>query len=100
MKKCPNCNTIYKDYDQYCLQCRYKLQYIEGTETIDYCSDINTINKKIQTQPTNLPKCPTCGSKNIKYISTLNRAVSIGVFGILSGKIGKNYECLNCKARW
>lgn len=48
----------------------------------------------------NKPKCPTCGSTNIKHISTLNRAVSVGVFGLLSGKIGKNYECLNCKARW
>ena len=48
----------------------------------------------------NIPKCPTCGSTNVKYISTLNRAVSIGVFGLFSSKIGKNYECLNCKAKW
>lgn len=48
----------------------------------------------------NKPKCPTCGSTNIKHISTLNRAVSIGMLGIFSGKIGKNYECLNCKAKW
>lgn len=48
----------------------------------------------------NKPKCPTCGSTNVKYISTLNRAVSIGVFGLFSSKIGKNYECLNCKAKW
>lgn len=49
---------------------------------------------------TNKPKCPTCGSTNVKHISTLNRAVSIGVFGLFSSKIGKNYECLNCKAKW
>ena len=48
----------------------------------------------------NVPKCPTCGSTNIRKISTLNRAVSIGTLGLLSGKIGKNYECLNCKAKW
>ncbi len=48
----------------------------------------------------NTPKCPTCGSTNVKHISTLNRAVSIGVFGLFSSKIGKNYECLNCKAKW
>ncbi len=51
-------------------------------------------------QTDNKPKCPTCGSTNIKKISTLNRAVSIGTLGLLSGKIGKNYECLNCKAKW
>ncbi|MBP1548184.1 MAG: hypothetical protein J6J39_07325 [Clostridia bacterium] len=64
-----------------------------------------TMSKAIPPQPKhqseqNIPKCPTCGSTNIKHISTLNRAVSVGVFGLLSGKIGKNYECLNCKARW
>lgn len=57
-------------------------------------------NKKRIEKQTNIPKCPTCGSTNIKHISTLNRAVSIGILGIFSGKIGKNYECLDCKARW
>jgi hypothetical protein len=52
------------------------------------------------TQSSNVPKCPTCGSTNIKRISTASRAVSIGLFGLLSGKIGKNYECRNCKAKW
>ena len=62
-------------------------------------------NPVIYTKPqsqqnTNKPKCPTCGSTNVKHISTLNRAVSIGVFGLFSSKIGKNYECLNCKSKW
>ena len=59
----------------------------------------NAIAKTNNTQ-SNKPKCPTCGSTNVKHISTLNRAVSIGVFGLFSSKIGKNYECLNCKAKW
>lgn len=54
----------------------------------------------ISEQNNNKPKCPTCGSTNIRKISTLNRAISIGTLGLLSGKIGKNYECLNCKAKW
>ena len=59
----------------------------------------NAIAKTNNTQ-SNIPKCPTCGSTNVKHISTLNRAVSIGVFGLFSSKIGKNYECLNCKMKW
>lgn len=58
------------------------------------------LKSKIQVQSANIPKCPTCGSTNVKHISTLNRAVSIGVFGLFSSKIGKNYECLNCKMKW
>lgn len=52
------------------------------------------------SQQTNIPKCPTCGSTNIKRITTANRAVSVLTLGILSEKIGKNYECLDCKAKW
>jgi len=48
----------------------------------------------------NIPKCPTCGSENVKKITLLNRAVSIGMLGLLSGKIGKNYECKDCGSKW
>lgn len=60
----------------------------------------NTVFHPTPMQSPNVPKCPTCGSTNTKRISTANRAVSIGLFGLLSGKIGKNYECRNCKAKW
>lgn len=61
---------------------------------------LRKIEKEQKEMEQNIPHCPTCGSTNVKCITTLNRAISIGIFGILSGKIGKNYECLNCKARW
>ncbi len=32
MKKCPKCGKLYRDYDQYCVICRYKLKYIEGSK--------------------------------------------------------------------
>lgn len=48
------------------------------------------------------PKCPMCGSTNISKISTLNRATSIVGLGILSKKIGKQWQCNNpkCKHLW
>lgn len=46
------------------------------------------------------PKCPTCGSTNVKLISGGERAASIIGFGIFSKKIGKSYKCLNCKYTW
>ena len=73
----------------------------ELAEKID--KEVNENVRNIHPTPMqspNVPKCPTCGSTNIKRISTANRAVSIGLFGLLSGKIGKNYECRNCKAKW
>lgn len=44
--------------------------------------------------------CPMCGSKKIKTISTTNRGISVAMFGASSGKIGKCYECDDCKYKW
>lgn len=46
------------------------------------------------------PKCPTCGSAKVEKISTLNRAVSIGMVGLASDKIGKQFCCKNCGYKW
>ncbi|MCM1468326.1 MAG: hypothetical protein NC086_09270, partial [Alistipes sp.] len=48
----------------------------------------------------NKPKCPTCGSTNIKSLSGLNRGASIAMFGIFSKKINKSFECKNCGYTW
>ncbi len=48
----------------------------------------------------NKPKCPTCGSTNIKSISALNCGVSVAVLGIFSKKINKSFECRNCGYTW
>lgn len=44
----------------------------------------------------NLPKCPACGSLNVKKIGSVERATSVGLFGLFSKKIGKSFECKNC----
>lgn len=46
------------------------------------------------------PKCPMCFSLNTRRISTANRAVSVAAVGLASSKIGKQYECLDCKHKW
>lgn len=48
----------------------------------------------------NKPRCPNCSSTNIRRISNINRAVSVATVGVASSKIGKQYECLNCKHKW
>jgi len=54
----------------------------------------NTIEK-------NVPKCPTCGSTNIKRISGLSKAGSFAMFGVFSlGKVSKTFECKNCHYKW
>lgn len=52
------------------------------------------------SQPT--PKCPTCGSTNIRRISTAEKAVNAGMFGLLGNKRTYQFECMNpnCKYKW
>ena len=76
----------------------YKYNYCYGNS--GGISSVSTPQSSTVNKETNIPTCPTCGSTNVKHISTLNRAVSIGVLGLFSNKIGKNYECLNCKVKW
>ena len=67
LKKSPNFS-----YEAYHARLNYK--------PIDY----NTIN---------IPKCPTCGSTNIKKISGTKRWLSTGLFGVASSNIGKSMCC-------
>lgn len=63
-------------------------------------AQINAKERARQTAP--VPKCPMCGSTDIQKISSLNRTASIVGFGILSKKIGKQWQCNNpkCKHLW
>lgn len=127
---CPRCSTVIGDFANEKVNCRFCNTLMIETDVLykdafrnrqslkeKYAYSNPLYNEKLDkqireqvrkevdnikpaSQNSNIPKCPTCGSTNIKRISTANRAVSIGLFGLLSGKIGKNYECRNCKAKW
>lgn len=44
--------------------------------------------------------CPNCGKKAGHEISVVKKSVSVATFGLASNKIGKTYECKNCKYKW
>lgn len=50
--------------------------------------------------PRSVPKCPTCGSTNIKRISGTERAASVFGLGLFSKKINKSFKCENCGYTW
>lgn len=54
----------------------------------------------IYKQPSNLPKCPTCNSTNIRKIKAGERTASIIGFGIFSRKANKTWKCENCGHLW
>lgn len=98
MKKCPNCNKTYMDYDQYCLVCRYKLKFIEGSEKVEYCPEPTGSKFTNTEKPKPIVTCPYCKSTNTKKISGSSRWFSTGVFGLASSKVGKQWHCNSCKS--
>lgn len=56
--------------------------------------------KSILDEQARTPKCPTCGSTNIKKITGTERAASVIGLSIFSKKINKNYKCKHCGYTW
>lgn len=46
------------------------------------------------------PKCPTCGSTNVRKLDIIDRGLSVITLGLFSKKINKSFECKNCKYTW
>lgn len=43
------------------------------------------------------PKCPVCGSKDLKRITVVGKVAKVKMFGLLgAGDLGKTYKCNNC----
>lgn len=54
----------------------------------------------ILEEQSRVPKCPTCGSTNIRRMSGGERGASIWAFGIFSKKSNKTFKCENCGDTW
>ena len=48
----------------------------------------------------NAPKCPTCGSTNIRSIGAVERGASVFTLGLFSKKINKTFKCNHCGYTW
>lgn len=56
------------------------------------------IQRNHEIEMLNKVRCPYCNSVNVSKISTLGRAASVGIFGLASKKIGKQWHCNHCKS--
>ena len=50
----------------------------------------------VKKQSSNLPKCPTCNSTNIKKISAVSKAGGMFMFGIFSKTAKSQFQCEDC----
>lgn len=62
----------------------------------------DNLNNKIKQEQANQPKCPTCGSTDIKKITLTKKVVKTAAFGMLGAMddAGKTYKCGNCGSKF
>lgn len=89
--RCPSCGKVYPANEKMCNLCKERLV----SEAV-YSNRLSVARQKVKEA--NVPKCPICGSTDLKKLSALNRSASAFMWGLGSNKIGKTYECQKCKA--
>ncbi len=103
--QCPNCGRTFSEFENiyYCPVCNYRLVKQEDIKEIKHPElsdrDEHIIGELPDPTKPNVA-CPYCTSSNIKKISSSSRWLSIGMLGIFSNKIGKNFHCNNCGANF
>ena len=87
-------NTDYAAYEEYIKNEREKER--ETQEFLQKQKD----EKEAKKYNNYKYKCPMCGSNKIANISTAKKVVSAELLGLASDKIGKTYQCDECKYMW
>lgn len=97
IRKCPLCGKEYLKPKKICDKCDILLVRLSQYEKLK----INPVEFKQaqeKREQQNKTICPYCKSTNVSKISTLGRGVSIGIFGLASSKVGKQWHCNKCKS--
>lgn len=86
------------NFDQYFFDHK---EEIKAEKDRDYYTKM-AHGKAILEEKNRVPKCPICGSTNIKKISFTSRAVKTALFGAVGAidDAGKTWKCNNCGSRF
>lgn len=109
--ECPECGKWYffdtakKPFETICPKCKCDLIFIDnGDCDSERAEKVKNTPPYDPTQDPNSPyyipviRCPYCSSTDTSKISTMNRVVSTGLFGLGSNKVGKEWHCNKCKS--
>ena len=98
---CPKCGETrfnevsVKNFMIYsCKKCRYCLRVYPNEQTYEYIYELENAPKPTLSQVF----CPYCKSTNVKKITATGRMLSMSMFGLASGKLGKQWHCNSCKS--
>lgn len=89
-----------KDVDCFAVDKRKYSESPEGVEEQNRITD-QWYAKQNAQKFSNVPKCPICGSTNLKKITATRKILKVGLFGRLgTGDLGKTYQCCKCGAKF
>ena len=105
---CPECGRMLVSENTFDYQkkndYKEKTYYEEQRERAQQIQQrkIEAIKQQQKLDEQNIPKCPTCGSTNIRRITATERGVNAVIFGVFGTKRKCQFECQNpnCKYRW
>ena len=80
----------------------YQLKISQFKTQLQQQDNINSQKQQSQQsrEEETLPKCPTCGSHNVKKISLTSKVVGGALFGLFSSNVRKSMRCKNCGYKW
>lgn len=77
---------------------------LKESDPIEYQLKMSQFKTQVEQQnrvvEDSVPKCPTCGSKNIEKISLTKKAIGGAMFGLFSSNVRKTMCCKNCGYKW
>ena len=84
------------------LKQRMQAVYGKGSKLYEEAVVQNSIDaaRARKQENSNVPKCPTCQSTDIRKVSGTSKVISVAMFGLLSQKVRKQFHCNNCGYEW
>ena len=97
---CPECGRMLVGDNTY--QHNTSIASKKHEQWIDNQSTVKQPEMQKNIIDNNVPKCPTCGSTNIRRITATERGMNAVMFGVFGTKRKCQFECQNpnCKYRW
>lgn len=74
----------------------FAMEKLKQDDIVEFNLKMAQFKQSVPQEQDNTPKCPTCGSTNIKKISPTKRWVSTGLFGVASSLVTHTMECNDC----
>lgn len=105
IRKCTLCGREYLKPQAICPKCNIVLMKLSDYERLGMEANRANFQKEVERQEKlqkqqNIPKCPTCGSTDIKKLSTTSKVLGVGLLGLASKTVGKTYKCNKCGCYW